>query len=148
MISFWIQVLNNIQHIYIYIYINIHWTFVQLRWDCRNSSHHEHVWRSGVIAPSLLTSALDGGQWKASGPDRLTPEEREPNTLWTVDWVGRSNSSLDISSRSSARHIHFHGMMHSVCIAPWMFHWPLIEYRGLAVTQCPHKLCIIQRPLR
>jgi hypothetical protein len=37
---------------------------------------------SGGIAPSFLTSALDGGKWSASRPDRLTPGERAPGTHW------------------------------------------------------------------
>jgi hypothetical protein len=35
-----------------------------------------------------LTSALDGGGWSASHPDRFIPRERAPGTHWTGGWVG------------------------------------------------------------
>jgi hypothetical protein len=35
-----------------------------------------------------LTSALDGGEWSASRPGRLTSREREPGTHWIGGWVG------------------------------------------------------------
>jgi hypothetical protein len=35
-----------------------------------------------------LTSALDGGEWSASRPDRFTPRERTPDTHWIGGWVG------------------------------------------------------------
>jgi hypothetical protein len=35
-----------------------------------------------------LTSALDGGEWSASRPDRFTPKERAPVTHWIGGWVG------------------------------------------------------------
>jgi hypothetical protein len=34
------------------------------------------TWESGGIAPPLLTSALDGGDWSASHPGRLISGER------------------------------------------------------------------------
>jgi hypothetical protein len=36
----------------------------------------------------FLTSALVGGEWSASRPDRFTPGERAPSTHWTGGWVG------------------------------------------------------------
>jgi hypothetical protein len=47
----------------------------------------EHIWGSGGIAPSVLTSALDWGEWSAfcSGP--FTPVEMAPSTRWIEDWV-------------------------------------------------------------
>jgi hypothetical protein len=36
------------------------------------------------MAPPLLTSALDRGEWSASRPSRFTREERDPR-----GWVGR-----------------------------------------------------------
>jgi hypothetical protein len=33
------------------------------------------MWRSGGKAPPFLTSALDGGEWSASGPGHFTPGE-------------------------------------------------------------------------
>jgi hypothetical protein len=38
------------------------------------------TWGSGSIAPSLLTSALDGGQWSASCPCHFTPGEKSSGT--------------------------------------------------------------------
>jgi hypothetical protein len=35
-----------------------------------------------------LTSALDGGEWSASRPDRFTPKERAPGTHWIGGSVG------------------------------------------------------------
>jgi hypothetical protein len=35
-----------------------------------------------------LTSALDGDEWSASRPGRLTPKERAPGTYWMGGWVG------------------------------------------------------------
>jgi len=35
----------------------------------------------------FLTSALDGGEWSASRPDRFTPRERVPVTHWIGGWV-------------------------------------------------------------
>jgi len=37
---------------------------------------------------SLLTSALDGGEWSASRPGRFTPKERASGTHWIRGWVG------------------------------------------------------------
>jgi hypothetical protein len=37
---------------------------------------------------AFLTSALDGGEWSASSPDRFTLRERAPGTHWIGGWVG------------------------------------------------------------
>jgi hypothetical protein len=49
---------------------------------------HKDVWGSGGIAPPLLTSALDGGEWSASRPGRFIPGERPPGTHQVGGWVG------------------------------------------------------------
>jgi hypothetical protein len=36
----------------------------------------------------FLTSALVGGEWSVSRPDRFTPEERVPGIHYTGGWVG------------------------------------------------------------
>jgi hypothetical protein len=36
----------------------------------------------------FLTSALVGGEWSASRPDRFTLEEMAPPTHWIGSWVG------------------------------------------------------------
>jgi hypothetical protein len=35
----------------------------------------ENIWGNEGIAPSLLTSAVDGGEWSASRPGCFTPKE-------------------------------------------------------------------------
>jgi hypothetical protein len=45
-------------------------------------------WGSGGIAPRILDSALDGGEWSASRPGRFTPMGRAPGTHWIGGWVG------------------------------------------------------------
>jgi hypothetical protein len=52
-------------------------------------------WESGGIAPLVLTSALDGGEWSASRLGRFTPRERSPSTHWIGGWVG-SRAVLDV----------------------------------------------------
>jgi hypothetical protein len=42
----------------------------------------------GGIAPPFLTSALDGGEWSASGSVRLTPGEGPCGNYWIEGWVG------------------------------------------------------------
>jgi hypothetical protein len=44
---------------------------------------------SGCVDLPFLTSELDGGEWSASHPGRLTP-----GTLWIRRWVG-SRAGLD-----------------------------------------------------
>jgi hypothetical protein len=46
------------------------------------------TWRSEGIAPPLLTSALDGGEWSASRLCHFTPRETAPGTRWIGGWVG------------------------------------------------------------
>jgi len=36
----------------------------------------------------VLTTALDGGEWKASRPSRFTTGERARGTSWIGGWVG------------------------------------------------------------
>jgi hypothetical protein len=48
-------------------------------------------WRrmgSGCVAPAILTSALDGGEWSASRPSRFTPGETAAGNHWIGGWVG------------------------------------------------------------
>jgi hypothetical protein len=48
----------------------------------------------GGTAPPILTSALDGGQWSDSRPDRFTPGEIGPGTHRIGGWVKFLNVSL------------------------------------------------------
>jgi len=46
-------------------------------------------WGSEGTAPRILDlSALDGGEWSASRPDRFTARERAPGTHCIRGWVG------------------------------------------------------------
>jgi hypothetical protein len=42
----------------------------------------EDLWGSGGLAPTFLTSALDGGKWSVSHLVRFTPEVRAASTHW------------------------------------------------------------------
>jgi hypothetical protein len=53
------------------------------------------MWGSEGIAPSFLTSALDGGEWSASRPGRFIPGEIAAGIHCMGGWVG-SRASLDI----------------------------------------------------
>jgi hypothetical protein len=53
------------------------------------AQRHEGVlgkWR--YSSTHSLTSALDGGEWSASRPNRFTPRERVTGIHWTGGWVG------------------------------------------------------------
>jgi hypothetical protein len=45
-------------------------------------------WGSAGIAPRILTSAVDGGEWSDSPPDLFTPTEKDPGTHSIGGWVG------------------------------------------------------------
>jgi hypothetical protein len=55
-----------------------------LNWEPR----YEGLLGSGGIAPRILISALDGGEWSASHPGSFTRRERAPGTHWIGGWVG------------------------------------------------------------
>jgi hypothetical protein len=57
---------------------------VKVNLSLRLTKHHtvKMYWGSGDIAPPILTSALDGGEWSASRPGRFTPRKRTPSTHW------------------------------------------------------------------
>jgi hypothetical protein len=52
----------------------------------RDLSFDEGVWRNCGIALQLLTSALDVGEWSASGFGLSTPEEKAPG-VWVTEPV-------------------------------------------------------------
>jgi hypothetical protein len=62
--------------------------------------HAMEAWgESRYSSYSFSTSALDGGEWSASRPDRaLPPGERTPGTHCTGGWVG-SRVGLDTEAR-------------------------------------------------
>jgi hypothetical protein len=51
---------------------------------------------------SFLTSALDGSEYSASRPGRITPAERAPGTHWIRGWVG-PRASLDTAGAKGKR---------------------------------------------
>jgi hypothetical protein len=50
---------------------------------------------SGVVGPTFLTSAFDGGEWSASRPGPFTLGEISPNAHWIEGWVG-PRAGLDV----------------------------------------------------
>jgi hypothetical protein len=54
------------------------------------TEHHatKAYWGSGCIAPRILTSAIDWGEWSASRTGRSTHRKRAPGTHWIGDWLG------------------------------------------------------------
>jgi hypothetical protein len=63
-------------------------------------THHamKVCWGSSGIAPHILTSAVDGGEWSASRPFRFTP-----GTHWIGGWVG-PRSGLDAMMKRKKSH--------------------------------------------
>jgi hypothetical protein len=64
---------------------------------------HGDIWGSGGIAPQLLTWALDGGEWSASRPCRLTPPKRVPDSHWIEGWVV-PRAGLDVVEKRKNLH--------------------------------------------
>jgi hypothetical protein len=52
-----------------------------------------------VLNHVFLTSALVGGEWSASRPDRFTSGERAPGTYWKGSWVGSRAGLNDVEKR-------------------------------------------------
>jgi hypothetical protein len=48
-----------------------------------------HTMGNGSIAPHILTSALDGGEWSALPSYRFNPTVRAPRTHWIGGFSGR-----------------------------------------------------------
>jgi hypothetical protein len=57
-------------------------------------------WGSGGIAPGILASELDGGEWSASRPCRFTPRKRAPGTRWIGGWVGTRAGLEEVVKRN------------------------------------------------
>jgi hypothetical protein len=53
-----------------------------------SAPRHEDARENGGIAPPILTSALEGGEWSASCPCRFTIGETAAGTHWTGGSVG------------------------------------------------------------
>jgi hypothetical protein len=50
-------------------------------------------WGVEVELHKFLTSALDGGEWSASLPDRFTPRERAFGTHWIGGWISSDDNT-------------------------------------------------------
>jgi hypothetical protein len=61
---------------------------INVKLSLQYAVRHEDVWGSGGIAPSFLTSALDGGEWSASCPCRFTPRKIIPGIQRTIGRLG------------------------------------------------------------
>jgi hypothetical protein len=55
---------------------------------------HEDMLGSESIAPSFLTSALDGNEWSTSLPGEICPD-----TYWIGDWVSPSGGMDAVDRR-------------------------------------------------
>jgi hypothetical protein len=55
------------------------------------------------MASPFFTSAVDIGEWSASRPCCLTPEERAPGTHWIGGWVG-PRAGLDAVQKRKILH--------------------------------------------
>jgi hypothetical protein len=53
----------------------------------------------------FLTSALVGGEWSVSRPDRFTPGERATGTHWIGDWVD-PRAGLDDVEKKKLLNLH------------------------------------------
>jgi hypothetical protein len=63
------------------------------------TTRHEGAWGERRYSfYSFLTSALDGGEWSASRPDRALSRERTPGAHCTGGWVGL-RAGLDTEAR-------------------------------------------------
>jgi hypothetical protein len=60
------------------------------------------TWGSRGIAPPFLTSALDGGEWSASLPCRLTAGEGALDTHRIGGWMGPRAGLDAMGNRSPA----------------------------------------------
>jgi hypothetical protein len=57
------------------------------------------------IAQSILTSALDGGEWLASRPGPLHPKKHPPVTHWLRGWVGPAVGADSVEKNLRLREI-------------------------------------------
>jgi hypothetical protein len=55
---------------------------------CLTLRCHKVICASGAVDPLLLTSAIDAGEWSASGPWCFTIGERAPSTHWVGGRLG------------------------------------------------------------
>jgi hypothetical protein len=67
-----------------------HFNKVKVKLSLRLTKHHamKTYWGVEVQLHACLTSALDGDEWSASRPGRLTPRKRAPGIHWIGGWVG------------------------------------------------------------
>jgi hypothetical protein len=98
---------------------------------------HEGVlgeWRHS--STHSLTSALDGGEWSASGLGRFTPRERAPGTHWIRGWVG-PRAVLDAMVKK--KDIQCSAKVLQVKYDEWIF-----LFVSLAAWKHP-RICVVQK---
>jgi len=57
-----------------------------------------------VYVPPLLTSALDGGEWRASRCGRFTTGVINPRTDWMASWMGPKTCLDAVAKRRKSHH--------------------------------------------
>jgi hypothetical protein len=79
--------------------------------------HHEDIWGSGGIAPTVFTLALDGSEWSVSCPSHFTPREIAlgKEAGWAPELVStlgsREESLAFIGNRTLAVQLIAHAML-------------------------------------
>jgi hypothetical protein len=85
---------------YLYIYLSIHsLAFRNILFKFNKHYAIKAYGGVGVQIQIFLTSALVGGEWSASRPDRFTPGKRAPSTHWIGGWVGPRAGLDDAENR-------------------------------------------------
>jgi hypothetical protein len=85
------------------------------------------MWGSGGIAPTFLTSALDGGMWSTSRLCHFTHRDRAPGTHWVGGCMIDSTWTATLYPNSAMAH----RLSHDRFLAnpfQWMVHRTSIHY--------------------
>jgi hypothetical protein len=87
----------------------------------------------GGIAPTFLTSALEGGEWSASRPGRFTPMERAPGTHWIGGGVGPQSRSGNGGEEKNSQPLL--GLEPPIIHSPALYHWPIPHLKSEAISK-------------
>jgi len=75
---------------YFWLYMKSYFKFYMIRYctfrDLKTATWN--VWRKRNWRKAFLTSAVDGGEWSASGPDSFNQKDKVSGTQWMGDHVG------------------------------------------------------------